>query len=308
MKNKKIIICIILLVVIILGIILLFLPKNNLKWAQEGNVISRGDEKYNIGDYYEYDETNNGEINGIIDVKWKVFGVDENGDLLIMSASNVGEITLGNKENLEVSQEDYVKGIDEINGLTLAYGKGKGAKSVRSIKASDLMVVGKYDISELTNYNNEITYYWTDAENPKYVNTSGEEGISKLPYNSYFIWYDEDTKTWQNIVKPDDATSENPLKIATAINNLTAFDNTRHSDLTLRLSEDSAEFKMIYLDDEGNRANYWVADTYTTAVNNYIAYGYLVVKYDTMNYNHLVYSQGTTRELTTGVRAIVTID
>ena len=59
---------------------------------------------------YEYDESDNGKITGLNGVKQQVLSVDENGNLLIMSLSSIGSLTLGGEDNLELSQDDYIEG------------------------------------------------------------------------------------------------------------------------------------------------------------------------------------------------------
>ena len=87
---------------IIVLVLILLLTLCDRKWTIDGNVVSRGKEKYKIGDYYDYDESNNGNISGLTDVKWKVFKV-EDGNLVIMSSSNITNISLGSKDNLVTS-------------------------------------------------------------------------------------------------------------------------------------------------------------------------------------------------------------
>jgi len=53
---------------------------------------------------------------------------------------------------------------------------------------------------------------------------------------------------------------------------------------------------------------YWTDNTFVNATNSYISYGQNVVLYDGINYRVFLYSSGHTREVTAGVRAVVTID
>lgn len=291
-----------LLLVIVLLVVLSFVNNGN-KWVQDGNFISRGNEKYEIGDYYDYDESNNGTISGLKDVKWKVLGVDDNGHLLIMSASSIGSLTLGDENNLETSQRDYVEGPQKVNDLTKNYGNGKGAISVRSFTNSDLVKLSNYaDEGE----QNEYTYYWSNEENPKSVDQEGIEYITKIAYNGNFIWYDQNTNTWNNTKKIGTETGSNPTKIVTAKNTLSAFNTDIKEEYII--DTDSKKYKMVYLNDNGEREMFWSDVSYVNATRNYVAYGQNVILTNALNYRVFVYSAGVTRQETAGVRAVVTID
>ena len=43
---------------------------NNQKWKMEGNIVKKGNQKYELGDYYEYDETIDNRLEDVTDVKW----------------------------------------------------------------------------------------------------------------------------------------------------------------------------------------------------------------------------------------------
>jgi hypothetical protein len=79
------------------------------KWIRNGKIVSKGKEVYEIGDYYEYDESFDGEYTDLVDVKWKVMGVDNSGNLLIISSSNIGDLTLGDEDNFVDSLDDYLE-------------------------------------------------------------------------------------------------------------------------------------------------------------------------------------------------------
>lgn len=60
----------------------------------DGTKVTKGDAIYEIGDYYYYDESNDGSISNLTDIKWKVLGVTYKGNLLIIAFSNVKVLTL----------------------------------------------------------------------------------------------------------------------------------------------------------------------------------------------------------------------
>ena len=294
-----------LIVLFVIAIIIIFVLNKDGKWVQKGNVISRGNERYEIGDYYDYDESNGGKITNLKDVKWKILGIDENGNLLIMSASSVGDLTLGNKNDLSLSQRDYLEGGKKVNDLTKGYDQGKGAISVRSFTNKDLIT--------LSNYSNKVegekyTYYWIDDTNPMSINQKGEEVVSKLAHNSNFIWYDESTNSWKNTQKNGNETRENPVKITSAINTLLSFSNDANYTGDYFIEPNSKAFNMVYLEDNGERAKFWSDVSFVNSTGRYIAYGQNIILYNVLNYRIFVYSSGNTMQETAGVRAVVTID
>lgn len=301
-KNYKL--YLIVLGIIILTISIIFILNKNKNWVQDGNIISKGNKKYEIGDYYEYDETNNGKITDLTDVKWKVLGVDNDGNLLIMSASSIGSLTLGDASDLEKSKQDYLSGSSLVNEMTKNYGQGKNAISVRSFTNSDLAKLSNVDISNKNDI--EYTYYWSDEKNPISISNDGTKSSIKLAYDSYFIWYDETTKNWIKNEKTGNETSTNPEKIMSTKNTLFTIMNSIADKYIIE--PDSKTFKMVYLNDSGEREMYWTDNTYVNTSPSYVAYGQNVVLYDGINYRHFLYSNGIPRTETAGIRAVVTID
>lgn len=303
-KNQKIILSLIIGIVLVclLGIIL----TGNKEWVQRGNVVKKGNQSFKIGEYYDYDETNSGQIQGLIDVKWKVLGVSD-GNLLIMSSSNIGTLTLGNGKDLEISENDYIEGISKLNDLASSYGKGKNAISARSITLDDINKVTGYDKLNKNDsiINQDTTYYWGSEENPIYKDSKNEEGVLSLKHNNMFVWYDVNTNKWNTSNKLENVEKE---KITTLRHTFYSYENKDFNTNEELLSEESLEYKMLYIDDDGNRANYFTADRFIYLRSSFVGYGYNIVKFDSINYTYLVYSSGNTRETSAGVRAIITID
>ena len=65
---------------------------------------------------------------------------------------------------------------------------------------------------------------------------------------------------------------------------------------------------MFFLNDEGLSESYWTDNRFANAGASMVAYGYNAVKGDSLNYAHLVYSNGSSRTEEYGVRVVVTID
>lgn len=296
-KKIKILISTILIFIIVFFAFTIKYILDNRYWKQDGNLIYKGNKKYNIGDYYEYDETANGRIN-VSDVKWKVLGIDENGHLLIVSASSVENLTLGNEQSLELAKNDYIDGKDKMNKIASKYGE-VGALYARSITNEDIFkVLGKEPIKEEI----ENTFYWSTSENP-----IGDLGEVKLTYKDSIFYYFDSTNKWtesRKVINP----TEN-VKIGSFKNNLVTFENKilYGEDIITNIDEKSKVFKMLFLEDNNEKSLYWTTNSYTNVSASYISYGYNAVKYDSLNYNNLIYSSGNTRQSTCGIRVVVGI-
>lgn len=324
-KNICIVLICLGIIFIVSGIVFMFIPNsnnvNNLsneeknsneKWVLEGSTITKGNQSFQIGDYYEYDETDGGKISDLKDVKWKVMGV-EDGNLLILSTSDVATLTLGKTDNLEISQNDYINGITKMNDLTNKYGNGNGAINARSVTFEDINKITGYNPDvDSKYYNVAVSYYWGSLDNPMYESPEFGNGVINLSHDGKFVWYDINTNKWNMNIKTGNETDDNRTMIVSLVNDLSSYDNSTYDEntdsFTYLLEENSSVFKMLYLDEDGNKANYWLANSFINASNVFSAYGYNVVKYDSVNYTYLVYSSGATRENIFGVRAVVVID
>jgi len=293
-------------IISLIAILYLFYKNSNEKWILDGTTVIKGDKKFQIGELYEYDETNNGEIENLTNTNWKVLGVSDSGNLLIVSTTNVEEIKFGDKDNIEISQSDYINGIDKLNDLAKMYGQGKNAVNARSIKIEDINKITNYNpenfgLNFSYEYNNMVTYYWYNEANPVYEGTNGANGTLTSKHEIGFIWYDEETKKWNNSGKPIHNAIVKPIekeKIATLKNNWYAYDNEK-------FDKESLIYQMLFLDSNGNNANYWLANQFIYTANMFVGYGYQLVNGDSINYRYLLYSQGTSREYTAGLRVVV---
>ena len=315
MKNMKILLILSIVIIAVIGLFFWFLKNEQGDWTINDGVVSRGNESYNIGDVYEYDETNDGKISNLTDVEWKVFGV-EDGNLLIMSDRSVGNVTLGNMTSLEDSKNDYISGKDKLNSIASLYGKGKSALGARSINIDDIdKFMGydktKYSVGQVNDYGNDISYFWGDIDkNIIYKDNQGNEGYVSNKHDS-FTYFDEVSKSFK-VVDRVEASEDNPVLIATIRNDFYNYGNSivygGDTNIPKNYSVDSKEYKMLFSDGTGNINNYWLASNFTYAYHIFVNYGYWVVKGSDVNYTSVVYSVGKSRDYTAGVRAIVIID
>lgn len=303
-NNKGLIILCV--VIVLFGILLITLcPK---KWVRNGNVVSRGNVSYEIGDYYEYDESLEGEYTDLTDVKWKVMGVDEDGNLLIISSSKVADLTLGNTEDFNNSLDDYLSGEDDINALTKAYGKGENAVYARSVDLDDYLNVFNLKRDNLSAYEmNTVSYTWTKDNKIQYnIHETNETGVSSIDHGNVFVFFDEKENEWKLVHKYD---TEDKVEIGTIKSNLVSFNRVSFAgeeQVTL-YDEDTKAFKMMCKDEKSYINSYWLATRYVFGNNNYAHYGFNVVKRDSVNLDYMTNSYGKTRSTTHGVRAVVAI-
>ena len=301
-----------LLSLLIICLLLVGCGKKEEKWVQKGNTISKGDKSYKIGDYYDYDETNNGKITNLADVKWRVFGV-EDGKLLIMSTSNVNNVTLGHIDDLDKAEKDYFEGKNIVNRIASQYGKGKNAVGARSITIEDMDKIMGFDKNTyapgpISKYGNVISYYWVGTDNPMFKYGNEKEGELRNAHKMFIALNVEENK-FERIEQPK-GSEDKPVLIANIKNDFYAYSNStfdKDDNESQKYSSDSSEYKMLFLDEEGNESNYYLASNFSKVSNAMVGYGYWMVKGSNINFGYLLYSMGHSRELISGVRVIVTI-
>ena len=139
---------------------------------------------------------------------WKILGVDENGQIIIMpttnlkdSSGNVQELYIGNKlsegdgddfdsdEAIEAGKRAVQYGIEEMNKICSIYGFGKGAISSRSVQIEDINTILNVTPSQVgtATYGKEFEY--TSGEyfiNGEWKQATTEKTI-KMTSMSY--WY-----------------------------------------------------------------------------------------------------------------------
>ena len=303
---------IILIIAAFIIILLVILNRKNQNWTLDGNKVYKGKEVYEIGDYYEYDETNGGVLKDLIDVKWKVLGVSDEGNLLIVSSSNVEELTLGSTEDIEKCKKDYIDGEKRLNEISQKYAKGKNAISGRSINLDDINKITKVKEDVLKQSEVEISYYWGKEKEPITVNEkTGEKATIKIEHKGEFLWFDNIKNEWNISKKNGNETNDNMKKIITLKNDHIAYNyeiyHEEIKDFVPFISKDTKEYKMLFTDDINDKVSYWISTKFISATQRYAAYGYNVVKSADINYNYIIYSAQVPRESTFGIRPVIEI-
>ena len=65
---------------------------------------------------------------------------------------------------------------------------------------------------------------------------------------------------------------------------------------------------MLFLNDNGQTDSYWVNNKYIDATEEIVSYGYNVIKANSLNYEHLIQSNGTTNKKEYGAKIVIAID
>lgn len=280
---------------------------HNSKWRRDGDKVYKGNETYEIGDYYEYDETA-GQYTDEEDIKWKVLGVNDKGHLLIVSSSSVGQLALGSENAYEKGQNDYLTGIDKMNKIASKYANGKGAVLARSITADDVISALDKETYTMWDHNETYSYYWDENKELYSRSSTGETKKATLPHNGTFTFFDTKVNKW----RLSHAMHEQPnIDIATIEDQSKAFQlylYDEEKDTYLNVTDvNDKKLHMLFTDDKSVINNYWTADRFVDATSGYVGYGFNAVKRDSLNYNFVIYSHAKTRITEAGVRAVVEI-
>jgi len=288
-------------------------------WLKNGFEVVKGKQKLEIGSDYNYDETNDGKEKVERDVDWKVLGADENGNLLIMSATDVktghrigydsSDITT--ESQMEECQNDWMNAVVDLDDICESYGKGKGAVGkARSITVEDVNAVLGYDpktasngkpygSGELNQYGNEVTYSYNgtkDATSPIYSSTV-KRGTLNNAHTSGFYYNDKHIT--------DLATGERGKAFVTLTSNYYYYTAPK------RTTDNAKVLDMIFgeYDEDNNKylERYWLASPYVATFTSNAYFGMRGIYYGSVSGGDLFMSNGYTGYFARGVRAVVTI-
>lgn len=268
-------------------------------WLQTSDKhVIKGDTVLEIGSDISYDETCNGTVTVEKNVNWKVLGA-ENGELLIMSASNI-------KDGYVISgKTGYENGVSDLNSMCESYGKGEYAIKARSIKVEDIDKLTGYDKTtygegKICKYGNIITYTYNVTTKPSYKGTNGVSGDLTSAHSNGFQWYDLDNV--YHIVSASDLTNENNNGKEIGKVKSTYYYYIASSIPNLKEKSQST-YNMLFGSNDKNA--YWLASSY---INAYLDRDYLGLR---MVYNGMVsgysflQSKGDGNNIAVGVRAVV---
>lgn len=270
-------------------------------WKKDGFTVVNGKQVLQIGDVVYYDAGVSSYTKG-----WKVLGADDNGNLLIVSAENVkSSFALGSKDSLEKSQEDYKMGVSKLNSECEPYGYGKGAiGKARSITAEDVNKITGYDpntynIGEIDQYGNEVTYSWYGTDKIKYESTlNNKSGTANLIVGSkIFTWYDEKNGTFPSVTAGD---TSKPLPTLKS----TGYTYSTPNLTTINKETNAKAYFTIF-----RNTSYWLASPYVeTGVNSAYFGLYQVFSSSVSAHGYLFAASGNVDDIRiSDVRAVVTL-
>ena len=286
-------------------------------WVKDGFTVVKGDKVLKIGELVDYDETAGKANTGLTNVQWKVLGADDEGNLLIMSASDVKSSHLLGDDtgsDLEEAQNDWLNGAAELDGICEPYGYGEGAVGkARSITVEDVNKVTGYDPETASNgnpygsgqlyqYGNVVEYEYNGTTKPAYTSvvTGDEPKALTGTHSNGFYYYNEETKEFAHIT--DLTTGTNGNVFAKLTSNYYYY---YAPDLTTISSTDNAEaYQMIFGNDD---TYYWLASPDVNTNTYYANFGMRYVDHGDVDASTLWISDGNTSYLENGVRAVVTL-
>lgn len=210
---------------------------------------------------------------------WKVLGVNENGELLIVSEDVIKPVSGGYKSTWYAVQgmQGYKNVKQEIDNISKLYGQGYGATGARSIQIEDINKITGYNPNNVGTYNssknsvgvkfgantikeygNKITFSWDGTKLPVY----SYGNISGSLYNTHskFDWYDKNT--WKSVDYSQTATEQNKEKIITLENNYyeyfakTLTNNPEENNIGL--TETDKKYTLLF----EKTGNYHISTTY----------------------------------------------
>ncbi len=262
-------------------------------------VVTDGAVSYEIGTVVNYMPDGVGPTN--YTGGWKLLGVDDEGRLLIMSATTItgslielygsdgfingptllntmaGEYKDGvlgiDARSINVSDIDKVTGYipDEFNGEKyIEMAIELSAKNGNAMTQEEILAeLGFSSMEEIgvTNINLDVTYSWDGTEFPKYTYAlDGKTYTGHLQTshkNKGFTYYDTEAKKFVTV--PFTTT---PGDIATIRN------DTHVYHALLEYAQTSNAFKMLFLESDGNTpSKYWLANNFTSYFLGVVAYG-----------------------------------
>ena len=242
------------------------------KWVQTEDLkVIRGNVVLNIGDDIEYHDCAGDNESDLYKGKWQVLGVDDKGNLLIVTKKNVTTYHFNKECTLKGAKDAYSNGVQILDNICSIYSKGRNAISSRSIRLED--------VDTLTGYDK------TTCERKKvYTNKRGNE----------FIWHDGNK--W--------CTTKRKKEI-TLMDNLYTYSS---EDETLNISEKVQQILIPYRNYFDSK--YWLASPFICAHSHYISYGLRLVHFGYVQGNAFISLQGIDYDYfgyERGVRAVVSL-
>ena len=268
-------------------------------WIKEGFTVRKGNQVLEIGDTVNYTATGTTYNGG-----WKVLGADEDGNLLIMSATDIqSNIKLG-AENLEEAQQDWLYGIDTLDSICKVYGNGEGAIGSRSITVEDIDSVTGYDkttygVGQVYQYGNIVKYIYNGTTAPSFKSSVIDGSLSTGHGKGFFFYNDKDFVIIDDLL----STEKQGEVFATLKSN--AYEYSVSNLSTINKTDNDKAYSMLF--GENEELDYWLSSKFVGTRNGYAFYGMFCIKTGKVTKCNMWYSHGYYDSLKCGVRAVVVI-
>jgi len=294
-------------------------------WVQDGLKVKRGEEELTIGQSVTYDE------GAAYDGGWKVLGADEDGNLLIMSDTDVATVPLGGS-TVAAAHESWKSGASEITKAVqdaIPLETAPNAISVRSIEVEDINKITGYDPTTYGSstvpyqYGNTVTYTYNGTTKPAYTGTNGATGNLTTDHSTNgFYWSDGEKLHHVDasaLTNADNAAKEDKTLIDPETSGKAVLTSNYYwyYPTTLTTSSDG-EVKGIdtttpaYIMLFRNKAdtanvNYWLASPCVYAHAYDVSFGMRYVYEGRVHFGNLFSSNGFSYTPSRGARAVVTL-
>jgi len=283
-------------------------------WVQakdeDGNlIVKKGEETLTIGQSVTYDE------GAAYAGGWKVLGADEDGNLLIMSDTNVTTVKLGGS-TIDAAHKSWISGASDITKAVqkaIPLETAPNAVSVRSIEVEDVDKITGYDKTTYGSstvpyqYENTVTYTYNGTAYPTYTGTNGATGDLTYDHSKNDGFYWSDGKDIHHVSTADLKNAENNGKtIAKLTSNYYYYAGKSGAN---ELAENSAAYKMLFRNGD-NTANvtYWLASPIVYAYTGTVAFGMRGVNDGSVSGGLMLLSDGDVGMPEYGARAVVTLE
>lgn len=274
-------------------------------------------------------------------VKWKVLGAGDNGELLIVAADVLKNTNNTTKKLTLRGITGYLNGVEELNKICQVYGKGKGATGARSINYDDIgKAIGRKRGTNTASY----TYTWTPNSNTnhspsynggknylKYYHTkadtqsvkdytsggSKDKTLLKTTSTGVFNYFNTETGKWETNTQELNGLTETKT-IGTVKPDYVGYSSvtdaqkaTRGYNVVFKTDVGEEIVKDTYKDgvwQSGDNNRYWLGSSYCSVGSNFADWGLYFVYASGYVYGYGPYdSFGVVNTPSYGVRPLVTL-
>ena len=264
-------------------------------WIQDGLTVKKGDTVLTVGDdiTYVYDKT----VDGVKDnIKWKILGANDKGELLITSTTEVATLQLEKPgATVRQLQDAWLTAEKDLNDLCAPYIHGKSATDARSIKIEDIDRITGYDKTKsgkgtIYEYDAEVIIKYNGTNKPYYEMSDTVKGDFT---HTHDIFYYYDGEKFVEIA---------PIK-GTSGEIITTITNNAYS-YPIELVSTTKAYTLI-----NEVSTYWLATTVKVTSKETCAYQINAVSNGGVTVTPLFFANGTiaNRNYQLNVRAVVSL-